>query len=463
MKKTGLYLLGLLAITGLASCDDKSDLGIEQKNPQETIMEANGLTVAFQTPMAGNSLDLNAYVDQSIPVISTVEATNLPEGATVDYQMQIASQSDFSDAQTLDVTDGSVLCSAWDAAFKEIYSKNPAPRTNYIRFAAYVVDGTQLSRLGGEDFWYAAKELTVTPIDLKLPVDASYYIWENGEYKEMSHSSQHQYDDPNFSIIIEVSQAQAAEGYKWHIVNGTYMQNESAGKMYGVSETGDPSDMSGSLVLANGNVTNGVIKAAGTYKISVNMLDLTYNISFAFETLNTPGPANGWSFDNNMLLSTTDYVTYSGYVYIDTEFKLAAGSWDVNWGMGATEGTLASGGANIKVPSNGLYYVVANLNELTYSLTKIESLGMIGGFNGWSSQLNMTPSADYKTWTVDVTFNDANTEWKFRMNDNWDINLGGELSNLVGNGANIVTPEAGTYTVTLNLGKLPYSATVVKK
>ena len=65
----------------------------------------------------------------------------------------------------------------------------------------------------------------------------------------MSHSSQHQYDDPNFSIIVEVSAAEAAAGYKWTIVNEMYQSNQQAGKQYGVSETGDPADMSGSLAL----------------------------------------------------------------------------------------------------------------------------------------------------------------------------------------------------------------------
>ena len=192
------------------------------------------------------------------------------------------------------------------------------------------------------------------------------------------------------------------------------------------------------------------------------MLDLTYKINYAFTQLNTPGPANGWSFDNNMLLTTTDYIHYNGYVYIQGEFKIAAGSWSVNWGVGASDGLLTPNGGNIKVASDGLYYVEVNLNELTYKLTKIESLGVIGGFNGWASQSNLTPSADYKTWTGKVTFNDAKNEWKFRMNDNWAINLGGALDNLVSGGDNIVTNGAGTYTITLNLGKIPYSATVVK-
>ncbi|MGM9863299.1 MAG: SusF/SusE family outer membrane protein [Lepagella sp.] len=452
MKKIGLYMLGLLTAFGLAACDDSSDLGIQQQNPQEAIMEANGLTVAWQSPIQGNTLSLPAYKDQAIPVISTVETKDLPAGATIDYEMQIASNADFSDAQTVAVENGAVLESDWDNAFKAIYHKDPAARVNYIRFAAYVIDGSQVSRLGGDDFWYGAKQLTVTPIDLQLPVEGTYYLYAGGEYIKMNHSAQHQYDDPNFSLIVEVSAAQAQAGYKWQIANEGYS------KVYGVSETGDPADFSGNLVLDG---AQGVINAAGTYKIEVNMLDLTYHISYAFQTLNTPGPANGWSFDNNMLLTTNDYITYFGYVYIQQEFKLAAGSWDVNWGMGGTEGTLGAGGANIKVPSDGLYYVVANLNELTYSLTKIETIGLIGGFNGWGGQVNLTPSADYKTWTGDVTFTEE-TEWKFRMNDNWDYNLGGAIDNLVGGGDNLKS-AAGSYTVTLDLGKLPYSCTLTSK
>ena len=78
-------MLGLLTAVGFAACDDKSDLGIEQKNPQEAIMEANGLTVAWQTPLQGSSIDLNQFVDQAIPVISTVETKDLPADATVEY------------------------------------------------------------------------------------------------------------------------------------------------------------------------------------------------------------------------------------------------------------------------------------------------------------------------------------------------------------------------------------------
>jgi len=84
--------------------------------------------------------------------------------------------------------------------------------------------------------------------------------------------------------------------------------------------------------------------------------------------------------------------------------------------------------------------------------------------NDWAAQEALAPSEDFLTWTGDVTFKGAD-EWKFRMNDNWDlgINLGGSEANLVVDGGNLVAPGAGMYTVTLNLGAIPYTCTLAKK
>lgn len=447
MKKIALYLLAGLAL-GFASCDDKSDLGIAQTNPQEAIMSANGITVAYGSALTGNSYSLETAPEE-IPVISLVSAENLPEGAQVSYQMEVAATSTYDDAQVINVTDGCVLRSDWNNAFQHFYGKNPNAQVNYVRFAAYVENGSQISRMGDADFYYAAKQLTVTPIDLKLPVEMSYTLDLDGTKIEMSHTAKHPYDDPVFTAIIETE-----GGATWTILS-------ASGKKYGVSEVGDPSDMSGSLELDG---APGEINAKGNYRISVDMLDMSYTITSAYETLNTPGPANGWSMDNNMLLTTDDFTNYYGYVYIQDEFKFAYKGWDINWGIGGEEGTLASGGNNIKVSKNGLYYVTVDLNALTYTLTFIDNIGIIGGLNGWGSQINLTPSEDYKVWTGEATFTDADQlEWKFRCNDNWDYNLGGTMDNLVPNGDNLKVPATGTYTIKLDLGQLPYSCTIEAK
>jgi hypothetical protein len=452
MKKTGLYLLTLLAL-GFASCDDHSDLGVEQKNPQENIMQANGVTLAYATPVSGSAIDLTSYKGESIPVITLVEATDLPEDAAVSYEMQVASSDSYSDAVTLAVTDDAVSADQWDAAFKQLIGNTPAATPNYMRFAVYVTDGSQKSRLGGLDFWYAAKQIDVTPYNLGYDVEASYIFNGDVDSFVMDHSPRHQWDDPEFSYIFDVTNAQASAGYKWSV-------KTEGGRVYGVSATGDNASLTGSLV--EGGV-EGLISAAGKYKITVNMLDLTYSISYAFETIYTPGNANGWGdWNNQMLLRTTDYKNYWGYVYIETQFKISADtSWSVNWGL--NDGILTKDGNNIVVDNDGLYWVSANLNDLTLTYTPVTSIGVIGDLNSWSAEIPLTPSADYKTWSGEVTF-PGGGGWKFRSNDDWGINLGGDtMDNLVLGGANIADPGAGTYVITLDISSYPYTCTAVAK
>lgn len=445
----------LLAL-GFASCDDKSDLGTIQENPQEAVMSANGITLEYGAGLAGSSVNLATYENQTVPVINLVKAEDLPEGATVSYDMYVASNSNFSDAQVLTVTDGAVAEQDWEKAHVTLFGNAPEAKDTYVRFAAYVLSGSQKSRLGGTDYWYAAKNISVTPINQNIPVEYTYYMGGTLGKVKLSHSAAHAWDDPNFSLIFDVTADQAAAGFTWNVVG-------ESGAVYGVSETGDPSDAAGSLVAGG---ADGEIYTAGTYKLEVNMLDLSYKVGLAYEQLYTPGSANGWGFTDNMCLMTEDYENYYGYVYTDGEFKLTAyANWDINWGASTSvEGGLASGGANFKVDEAGLYYVTANLTNLTYTITKVSAIGAIGGFNGWGGDAFLTPSADYKTWTGDVTFSAADQlEWKFRANSGWDINLGGSTEKLVANGANLVAPGVGTYTVTLNLGSLPYTYSMTQK
>ena len=76
----------------------------------------------------------------------------------------------------------------------------------------------------------------------------------------------------------------------------------------------------------------------------------------------------------------------------------------------------------------------------------------------------MTPDAAKQIWTATVTFGDTDgeKEFKFRADGAWDIqygNGGDGLDNLVcdGGSGNLVAPAAGTYKVTLDLSKVPYT------
>jgi hypothetical protein len=65
------------------------------------------------------------------------------------------------------------------------------------------------------------------------------------------------------------------------------------------------------------------------------------------------------------------------------------------------------------------------------------------------------------TWTATVTLA-ATGEYKFRANDSWDLNLGGDLGALVLDGGNLPTPGAGDFTVTVQTSDhgATYTATV---
>lgn len=438
---------------GFASCEDTSDLGIAQVNPQLPSIEIDG----FSLSGVPSSVNLDATVNQTIPVATVAgEPSNLPEGSVIKLAMQLADNADFNNAVTLDVENGAVSSNDWESYVMQSGIKAPTAVTNYIRFAAYIANGAQLTRLGGENTWFGTTTVSVTPVDLKLDVESAYYLVTDGGKVELNHSDTHVYDDPIFSYSLEVADDQVP--YYWQIAP---VSNEN--DLYGVSDTGDATALEGNLVLG---AQKGQLTEAGQYKFTVNMLEKTYNIMKVMtpdtDYLWTPGPANGWGFDGNMLLSNNNDNTFRGFVYVDGEFKLCAQpDWSpLNWGLDG--GIMTPGGTNIKVNPSGLYYVVANFAEMEVGLTEITSIGICGELNSWGGDEPLTPNESYNVWSGDVDFPAAG-EWKFRMNNDWDVNLGGAVDDLTVGSGNLKVEEAGVYTITLDLSKLPYSCTVVKK
>lgn len=184
--------------------------------------------------------------------------------------------------------------------------------------------------------------------------------------------------------------------------------------------------------------------------------------------LYTPGDANGWNQGASLRLITDNFVNYYGYAVLGPGgFKFSTqDNWDgINYGAGAADGELDTAGdaGNLSVPTLGLYWCDVNISALTYTATYIQTIGVVGDATpgGWDASTALTPSADFTVWSGDVTLTDG--EFKFRANDGWDVNLGGTYDNLVQGGANLPSPGAGTYTVTLNLGTIPYSCTLVSK
>ena len=134
------------------------------------------------------------------------------------------------------------------------------------------------------------------------------------------------------------------------------------------------------------------------------------------------------------------------------KFTGAFNSWDEgNYGTGAINddglsGTLIDdGGSGNVLATPGFYKAEVNLAEMTYQLTPITGIGLIGPAQagGWDTDTDLTYNPETRAWEGTIEL--AADEFKFRANDGWDINWGESLDNLKQDGPNLKIETAGKY------------------
>ena len=200
------------------------------------------------------------------------------------------------------------------------------------------------------------------------------------------------------------------------------------------------------------------------YIITVNTNDMTYDVEgLAYaEMIWQAGNANGWGSpaaglkNKGWKEARNNDGDYFGFMYLNGDFKFRSheNSWDApDWGLDEAfddySGALvAQSPTNMNAPA-GFYMVEANLADMTYELTPITTIGVIGGFNGWASDY---AKLQYNTQTgawegyCDIP---AGTEFKFRANEDWAINWGGDINNLSYDGGNLMLDVDATYFIQL--------------
>lgn len=166
----------------------------------------------------------------------------------------------------------------------------------------------------------------------------------------------------------------------------------------------------------------------------------------------TPGTNNNWTAASSQYLYNTgkeDKPYYYGSVLASGEgFKITNTKDWSGTNYGGENGILSTTGGNIP-PSegNGLYWVEANFNDLTYKMMKVTNVSVIGG-GDWDNDRNLTPNEDETVWTADVNLDG---DWKIRINGNWDYNYGGKLKNPTLDGSNFAgTGGMATVTITFS-------------
>lgn len=196
--------------------------------------------------------------------------------------------------------------------------------------------------------------------------------------------------------------------------------------------------------------------------------------TYEYDELYLIGNAAIGNWDNNAnnntlipLLKTSNasQYTYTGLFKAgaDLGFKMirVKGSWDAQFGLGATTGQLSTSGGsgNITVPSEGYYKLNVDTAALTYTLVKIDdpvtAYGTISlyGTATESTDKQLTKSTyDPHLWTAfGVSLKEGVV--KFRANNSWDVNWGTNSEYFgvgTAGGADIPVSAEWTYDVYFN-------------
>lgn len=255
-------------------------------------------------------------------------------------------------------------------------------------------------------------------------------------------------------VISTIENPASLEGY-------IYMANEGNNWKFATQPNWDGPNYgdAGGGVLDPG--ADNINSSKGFYKINADATALTYTAIAQVWGVIGSGSPMGWD-DETPLVYSPEAMQWQGVMHFTAaEIKFRANhDWGFNYGSDAADGNLQPGGANIPVDVEADYSIELDFstpNEYTYVLNR---WGLIGDATpgGWDTDTDMTWDAD--NGVLSVTLDLTAGSFKFRANDGWDINYGGDLGALTPGGDNIAVAEAGSYTVTFNPWGL--TATVTK-
>lgn len=423
----------------MVSCtEDFTDWGKPQTNPQEDAVTFGNGSVAPVDVI--NLADVNT---EKVKVASIVAPTSSNAAYTPNYKINFDGQSFDIDA------DGNMATAELTSYIVDKWGKRPLERDIDATLDAWVSNGSTAVKMA-TSATFQVKAIPEAPV-----IEEGYYLvgdmftteahdgWTKEAAKAFNHSDKDVYEDPVFTVSFETTKA---DQY-WKIIP---KKNIDSGDIWAAGVVGPKVDGDDSMtgLLTNGDAKAGKIAKAGKYKLTINMMDYSYTLE---EVNYDPfiyfiGATDGWTNAEQKLALVDDAKgVYTGYLYCadpngwgnQFKFQRVAGSWDneINSGAFSTfSGAATSEGGNIGVNAGeGVYYFDVNLSEGTITATKVETMGIIGGFNNWAGDAVMTWNAEeycFEATNVGVTADG----WKFRVNGGWDINLGGSLNNLTAGG-----------------------------
>lgn len=431
----------------MVSCtEDYTDWANPQINPEE---EAVAFGNGSVTPV--DVINLANVTEEKIQVASIVAPTSSDAGYTPTIKINLGDK-------TYDIdNDGKMATADLASYISETYGKRPIEHDINATLDAWFNNGSTVVKMATSET-FQVKAIPVAPV-----IDEGYYLvgdmfnaegvdgWNTVSAKQaFKHSDKDVYDDPIFTLTFETKEANQC----WKVIPKKNIDAETfwAAGVVGPKIDGDVS-MTG--LLTSDGPGAGKIAEPGKYRLTLNMMDYSYTIE---KVMYDPfiyfiGSTDGWgSNDQKLALVDEETGTYTGYVYIadpngagfEFKFQREQGNWDT--AIGASDFVTFKDAA--KDPQNGnnlgvnagegVYYMDVNLSEGTITATKVESMGMVGQFQGWDKEAPVPMTWNAEEYCFEATMAGVTADgWKFIVNKDWPINLGGSIDNLEQDGANL--------------------------
>ena len=454
MKK---ILFGLTLMAAMASCtEDYKDWASPANNPQEPVK-----SVEVSVTSAG-SINL-ANAEESIQLFTP--SVVVSDEAVSTYTVELYADAEGARKELTADSEGKVLTVDLQDAVVSLCGARPVERSLFM-------DITCLTNVAGQSIQNFSKNVAIKITPEAPFIDpAGYYVVGNidgwtctrvDDY-HMVNNGGDVYENPEFSVTIAA--VAGVDPYEVKFVPSSAFKEDGTIENWGIALSALPdvdeiaNKGSFSYNNAGGNIKFAAAEGAKFYTIKANLLEGTYEVtSLSFNPfVYFIGATDGWSNAEQKLALTDDSGIYTGYLYCadpngwgnEFKFQKVPGDWgtEINSGhmTGGISGDFADGGGNFKATAGeGVYYVTLNLNANTLNGIFVNKMGIIGDFNGWGGDVEMTWNAtDYcfEATGAGVTANG----WKFRINADWGINLGANdsaepstvLDDLVANGKNL--------------------------
>lgn len=446
MKKIAFYTLLSAVALSTVSCDEdfNEDVAAPQEWPQEEAITLPGFSAS-----AMGSVNLDSSVD-SVAVFSFTTPSGMPEGTSIaNFRLEVT-PTEVEGAETVIMAasgNGKVATADLQQIIDNAYGKRPVERTlNATLYANLMKEGQ-------------ASLLTCAPIEIKATPEApfisnAYYLigdycaWDATQMVKFGHSNKDVYEDPIFTIMFTTDKP---DSY-WKIIP---QENVDADDIWqegvvGTAVDGDPA-LEGMLI--NKDVKAGKIEEQGMYLMTINMMEYTYSIKPVVPEYYIVGAMQSWNSDASkgktcMLYPKNKMVhSYTTAFQNDANMKIWLGSdfgnWDACYG-GASDGDNAATGSLVGTGAGAIvcpekstdeamvyYTFTADFSTMSYTWTKIENqnpaaygkIGLIGDFNGWGGDFEMTQVTPHNWYVAGLTV-EAAGGIKFRADADWTVNWG---------------------------------------